>query len=60
MRNQEHLFNPEFLIITFTIVLLILGFTIIFMFLFIQKQKQKAHLLSQEIKAMNINQKAEL
>ncbi len=55
MRNQEHLFNPEFLIIAFTIVLLILGFTIIFMFLFIQKQKQKVHLLSQEIKAMNIN-----
>lgn len=44
--------NIEFLIIIFTIVLVLLGFTVVYLFLFIQKQKEQKHILTEEIKLL--------
>jgi preprotein translocase subunit YajC len=48
MLLKRTLNNPEQLIVTFTLILLILGVTIIYLFLYIQNQKKESHFLKQK------------
>ncbi len=53
MKNYFNL--TEQLIITFTMVLLLLGCTIIYLFIFIQNQKKQKYILTKKLDEVKIN-----